>query len=266
MTLAVVIAKGQSSRLPRKNLIDVCGLPLTAWSIIQARCSRLIDRVVLSTDDDELATLGEAHGAEIVRRPDWINGDHTAYVPVKHAIETVDARHGWPDSFLCVLPTSPLRFPWDMDCAIEVLGPEGHVQPVSYQRELHAYRWVAPRRAYLELQSTRWKLADQAGGFTVWNTRHWLAMSAGQPLTETQYQSAVYGGRKDAHMPLWHNDPERVVYPMRPWQRADVDDAEDLEEVRLLMQHHIMSRGGVGWYEAYAAGNVEAERWMPTAS
>lgn len=266
MTVAIIIAKRNSSRLPGKNRADVCGMPLVGWSILQARCSQSIDRTVVSTDDDKIWELADGMGAELVRRPEWMNAaDYTAYVQVKHALDTIGAEGAYPEAFLCVLPTSPLRLPWDFDEALAVLGPEGHVQPITYQREINVYRWVSPRLCVLEQQSTKWKLADQGGGFSVWNTEHWLRQSEGQPLTEVAYQAGAYQGTRGS-LPTWQESPERVVYPMRPWQRADVDDADDLDEVRALLHRHIMSRGGTAWYEDYARGNVETERWMPSAS
>ena len=72
---AIIPARGGSKRIPRKNLIDICGLPLVAWSIIQARTAKQIGRVWVTTDDDEIAEVAIHFGASVIRRPEWMMDD-----------------------------------------------------------------------------------------------------------------------------------------------------------------------------------------------
>lgn len=70
MNLAIIPARGGSKRIPRKNIRDFCGKPMIAWSIEAARASGLFEHIVVSTDDDEIAEVARAHGAEVpFRRP-----------------------------------------------------------------------------------------------------------------------------------------------------------------------------------------------------
>ncbi|RYF04950.1 MAG: pseudaminic acid cytidylyltransferase, partial [Oxalobacteraceae bacterium] len=83
MILAVIPARGGSKRIPRKNVKPFCGQPMIAWSIAAARDSGCFDRIIVSTDDDEIAEIAEAHGADVpFRRPADLSNDHAPTVPV----------------------------------------------------------------------------------------------------------------------------------------------------------------------------------------
>jgi len=74
-TVAIIPARGGSKGIPRKNLVDLCGKPLLAWSILQARAARRIDSVWLSSDDAEILSVAERYGARPIVRPALISGD-----------------------------------------------------------------------------------------------------------------------------------------------------------------------------------------------
>jgi len=86
-TVAIVPARGGSKGLLRKNLRDLAGKPLIAWTIAAAQAARGVDRLVLSTDDAEIAAVARALGAEIVERPAELAQDDTPTLPVlRHAL------------------------------------------------------------------------------------------------------------------------------------------------------------------------------------
>ena len=115
MITALISARGGSTRIHKKNLYPLCGHPLVAWSIMQAQGCKQVDRVILTTDDDEIAEVGEQYGAQVIRRPVWENGV-TLGVAFKHAMEQV----GPCDHILTLLPTSPLKKPDDLDTMISL--------------------------------------------------------------------------------------------------------------------------------------------------
>ena len=84
---AIIVARGGSKRLLRKNVLPFCGLPLVEWSILQAVCSHHIgaENTYLTTDDDEIAAIGEKHNLNIIWRPDWENPDKLSAAFVVHA-------------------------------------------------------------------------------------------------------------------------------------------------------------------------------------
>jgi pseudaminic acid cytidylyltransferase len=132
MRLAVIPARGGSKRLPRKNLRPFAGVPMIARGIATARAARLFDRIVVSTDDDEIAQVAAAAGAELpFRRPAELADDHAGTVPViAHALDALD----WPDghAVCCLYPCVPLLQPDDLRQALALLEAGGcsHVFPV----------------------------------------------------------------------------------------------------------------------------------------
>ena len=109
MKLAVIPARGGSKRIPRKNIRPFCGRPIIAWSIDAALHSGCFERIVVSTDDDEIADVARRAGAEVpFRRPAELADDHTGTIAVvRHAVQWhVDA--GTPaDLVCCIYPTAP---------------------------------------------------------------------------------------------------------------------------------------------------------------
>lgn len=122
--LALIPARGGSKSIPRKNLLVVAGKPLIAWSIEQARTSSHITRVVVSTDDEEIARVACAHGAEVpFLRPAELAADHSADLDVfRHALATLRDRDGYQcECVVHLRPTGPVRRVARIDEAIELL-------------------------------------------------------------------------------------------------------------------------------------------------
>jgi YrbI family 3-deoxy-D-manno-octulosonate 8-phosphate phosphatase len=122
--LGLIPARGGSKSLPRKNLRLLAGRPLIAHSIEAGRVSRTIERIVVSTDDEEIADVARRHGAEVpFLRPPQLAEDDTPDLPVfRHALEWFDENEGWqPEIIVQLRPTSPIRRPEDIDLAVEML-------------------------------------------------------------------------------------------------------------------------------------------------
>ena len=118
--VAVIPARGGSKGVPRKNLRPVGGVPLIVRAIASARASRLVDRVVVSTDDHEIASLAREAGAEVVDRPDEISGDTaSSESALEHALLTLEQRGTATRILVFLQATSPFIDPRDLDGAIE---------------------------------------------------------------------------------------------------------------------------------------------------
>lgn len=123
MRLAVIPARGGSKRIPRKNIRSFAGKPMIAYAIEAARNCRLFERVVVSTDDAEIAAVSEVLGAEVpFRRPAELADDHTPTVPViAHAIGACDDL-GWSATEVCcIYPAVPLIETADIELAFDRL-------------------------------------------------------------------------------------------------------------------------------------------------
>jgi|TARA_A100001391_G_scaffold184988_4_gene153277 N-acylneuraminate cytidylyltransferase len=135
MRLAVIPARGGSKRIPRKNVRTFCGKPMIAWSIETARMSGCFDRIVVSTDDREIAEVARSFGAEVpFLRPDELADDHTGTIPViAHAIEWHREHDLMPDQVCCIYATAPFMTASDLIVALETLVRENseYVFPVA---------------------------------------------------------------------------------------------------------------------------------------
>lgn len=136
MKIAVIPARGGSKRIPRKNIRPFAGKPMIGYAIGAALQSRLFDRVLVSTDDEEIAAIAREHGAELpFRRPPDLADDHTPTVPViAHAIRACEAL-GWDVAeTCCIYPGVPFIRADDIRSALELLqarGGEGYTFPVT---------------------------------------------------------------------------------------------------------------------------------------
>ena len=124
-TLAVIAARGGSKGIPHKNLLDLCGKPLIAWTVEQARAARGVDVVAVSSDSDKILEAAEAAGAVGVKRPDDISGDlassESAWL---HALNAIDERMGRFERIVALQATSPIREPDDIEKALATFDRE----------------------------------------------------------------------------------------------------------------------------------------------
>lgn len=115
--LAIIPARGGSKGVPRKNIRELASKPLIAWTIEEAKKSKYIDRLVVSTDDEEIAEVARQWGGEVpFMRPSSLSQDHTPGIdPVLHAISSLPGY----DYIVLLQPTSPLRTSEDIDACLE---------------------------------------------------------------------------------------------------------------------------------------------------
>jgi N-acylneuraminate cytidylyltransferase len=109
MKIAVIPARGGSKRIPRKNIKDFCGKPMIAWSIEAAKASGLFDRIIVSTDDAEIAEVAKQWGAEVpFMRPDELSSDYAGTTEViAHATQWALDQGLDVDAVCCIYATAP---------------------------------------------------------------------------------------------------------------------------------------------------------------
>lgn len=127
MRLAVLPARGGSKRIPGKNIRPFCGQPMIAWPISAARECGLFDRIIVSTDDAEIAAIAGEHGAEVpFMRPARLSDDHAGTTAVIAHATAWALEQGWPVSAVCCLyPTAPLVSPDDLAAGLRLLEEGG---------------------------------------------------------------------------------------------------------------------------------------------
>jgi CMP-N-acetylneuraminic acid synthetase len=110
--LAIIPARGGSKSIPRKNILDFAGFPLITYSIAAGLAAESVNRVIVSTDDPEIAEIARVYGAEVpFLRPEAISRDDTPDLPVfQHALSWLDSNeHYQPELIVQLRPTSPFR-------------------------------------------------------------------------------------------------------------------------------------------------------------
>jgi CMP-N,N'-diacetyllegionaminic acid synthase len=120
--LAVIPARGGSKGVPRKNIKPLGGQPLLAYTIQSAAKSKLIDKFVVSTEDDEIAAVSRKYRAEVVKRPpELARDDSPSYDAIKHVLDYFEKQRQTFDIIVLLEPTSPLRKDDDIDSSIKLI-------------------------------------------------------------------------------------------------------------------------------------------------
>jgi len=136
--LAIIPARGGSKRLPRKNILDLNGKPLIAYTVDAGIKSKYIDKVIVSSDDEEILDISQEYGALTIKRPDELASDTaTTFDAIKHTIDNINRY----DYIVLLQPTSPLRNENHIDEAIELLETKNADAVVSICEMDHSPLW-----------------------------------------------------------------------------------------------------------------------------
>lgn len=136
--IAVIPARKGSKRLPRKNILNLAGKPLIAWTIEAGLESKYIDNVIVTSDDEEILNISKKFGAKILKRPDeFANDTATTFDAIKHTIDNVQKY----DYLVLLQPTSPLRNAQHIDEAIEMLIDKKANAIISVCKMDHSPLW-----------------------------------------------------------------------------------------------------------------------------
>jgi len=142
--IAVIPARGGSKTIPRKNIRLVNGKPLIYYTIAEALKSKYLGRIIVSTEDEEIAQIAKEYGAEVVARPRELAQDDTPSLPVvQHVIKYLEETEGFsPDTIVVLQPTSPLRTVEDIDEAIQKFWESECDSVVSVCEVEHPIQWM----------------------------------------------------------------------------------------------------------------------------
>lgn len=140
--LALIPARGGSKGLPHKNIRLLMGKPLIAWTIKQAKNSKYLDRLIVSTDDIKIANISKKYGAEVpILRPKKLATDKATLMDLMaHIIKWMEMKGNPYDLIMVLQPTSPLRRSEDIDATIKLLFAKNAQAIVSVcESEHHPY-------------------------------------------------------------------------------------------------------------------------------
>ena len=146
--IAIITARGGSKGMPRKNVLPFCGKPLIAHTIEAARGSQAIDKIIVSTDNEEIAEISREFGAEVpFVRPEELASDTASSRDVMlHTLLFLEDQ-GWPVESFCLLqPTSPLRIAEDIDGAFKIFQERSADSVLSVTPFEHPVQWAVEVR------------------------------------------------------------------------------------------------------------------------
>jgi CMP-N,N'-diacetyllegionaminic acid synthase len=234
--LGIIPARGGSKGLPRKNLLPLCGRPLIAWTIAQARASSKLSRCILSSDDAEIIATAQSLGADVpFRRPaEYATDDSPASAVVLHALDTLAAEGDVYEFVAWLEPTSPLRRPHDIDAAISMITSRDDCDAVISVSEVHMeHPRIVKRIEHGFLKPYITSNGDER-------------ISRRQELDPAHFPyGVIYLGRVSVFREQRTFYTDRVLpYPLDRWQNYEVDDADDLIVCEAMMRTHMSATWG----------------------
>lgn len=231
MRLAVIPARGGSKRIPRKNIRPFGGKPMIAWPIETARDSGCFDRIVVSTDDPEIAEVAKSLGAEVpFVRPPELSDDHTGTIPViAHAARWHLDQGMKPESVCCIYATAPFVSASDLQRGLEELEKN----EADYAFSVTSYGFPIQRAV---------RVRDD-GHVEMFQPENFNVRS--QDLEEAFHDAGqFYWGRTDAWLqgkPVFSSRSVPVILPRHRVQ--DIDTPEDWTRAELMFKALNAARG-----------------------
>lgn len=224
--LAVITARGGSKGIPGKNIADLAGKPLIAWTIEAATGAASVSRVIVSTDDAEIAAVSQRWGAEVpFLRPAQLAADTSPHLPVLlHTLAWVDEHDPRRYDYILLLqPTSPLRTTDDIESAVE-LALERHADSVVSVCPAHPHPFLCRR---ITDDGRLEEFAPQPEGYLARQTL---------PLAYA-LNGAIYLVHRDVltTRQTFYTD-NTFAYVMSPERSMDIDTPWDLYLVNLILR------------------------------
>lgn len=225
MKVAIIPARGGSQRIPRKNIKDFCGKPMISRSIEAALESGCFDRVVVSTDDTEIAEVARQYGAEIpFMRPAELSDDFTGTQPViAHAINTLQAESEQPITLACcIYATAPFIQAEDLRAGMKQLQE----QQADFAFSVTSYAFPIQRALRITPNQR----------VAMFNPEHFQTRS--QDLEEAWHDAGqFYWGTSEAWLsgqPIFGTHATPIVLPRHRVQ--DIDTPEDWDRAEFLFK------------------------------
>lgn len=226
--LAIIPARGGSKRIPRKNIREFAGKPMIAYSIQAALGSGVFDRVIVSTDDEEIADVARYYGADVpFLRPAELSCDHTGTTEViAHAINWVREKGQNPLAACCIYATAPFIQKADIKLGLETL-------------EKGAWQYVFSATSFgFPIFRSFQKQADD--GLEMFFPEYFQTRS--QDLPEAMHDAGqFYWGRSQAWVDgLKIFDQWSTVVELPLWRVQDIDTLDDWERAEII--HDLLNK------------------------
>lgn len=230
--IAVIPARGGSKGVPHKNIVLLGGKPLVVWSIETARTVGLIDRIIVSTDDEAIAAVARKGGAEVYRRPAHLASDSALVIDALRDLIDTLTNEGEPGRIMVLLePTCPLRSGDDVKACIEGVVTGGKDSIATFKEAD-----LNPHRA--------WAITEGRPVRFIRGANPWLPRQQLPPAY--QLNGAVYCFRTDRLGPkdqgLLFGESGSVIMPAE--RSVDIDGMTDLHFAELVLANRGAHGGG----------------------
>jgi N-acylneuraminate cytidylyltransferase len=232
--LAIIPARGGSKGIPRKNIKPIAGKPLIAWIIAAAKSSKYVTRVIVSTDDEEIAAVAREHGAEVpFLRPAEISGDLATDVEfLTHVLEQLNESEDYePQIVLRLPPTAPLATSEHIDTGIETLLADESLDAVRpiVETPKHPYKF--------------WKIAKDNTTLEPFLSKEFTGFDEPHNLPRQLFPKVhMHTGAMDVMRPrtileLKSTSGKRLGYfLMNPEDAINIDNPLDFEMAEILLR------------------------------
>ena len=221
--VAIILARGGSKGIPRKNVLNFVGHPLVAWSIMQAKKTKEIDEVYVSSDSDEILEIAQSYGAKVIKRPDQYAGDTAkSEEAILHALKVLGSDQ---EIIIMLEPTAPLRKPNDLGNAVKLFRKKG---------------WDSCFSGATLQDFLIWK-RDNNGELTGVNYDY--KKQGPRQMREPDYveNGAIYMFKPEVML----HDKNRFggkigIFPNHFWQSFEIDEPDDWNFVELIFNKYLI--------------------------
>ena len=220
---AIILARGGSKGIPNKNILEFLGKPLVAWSVIQAKLTKEIDDVYISSDSDDILNIAERYGAVKIKRPDEISGDTAkSEEAILHALDIIGDDH---KCIIMLEPTAPLRKPDDLSDAIRLFVDNKWDSAFSSAELQDFLIWKKDKDDKLIGVNYNYKIQEP------------------RQLRDMEYveNGAIYIFKPE----IMINNSNRFggdigMIPNKFWQSFEIDEKDDWEFVELIFKNYLL--------------------------
>jgi len=221
--VAIILARGGSKGIPRKNVLEFCGHPLVAWSVMQAKNTPEIDEVYISSDSDEILEIAQSYGAQVIKRPDEYATDTAkSEEAILHALEVIGSGQ---EILIMLEPTAPLRKPNDLSRAVNMFRDKGWDSCFSGAALQDFLIWKKDHNG--KLVSVNYDYKNQGP----------------RQMREPDYveNGAIYLFRPEVILKEKNRFGGTIgIFPNDFWQSFEIDEPEDWDFVELVFNKYLL--------------------------
>ena len=229
--IAIIPARGGSKGLPNKNILEIAGKPLIAWTIEAALQSKLVDEVFVSTDSELIAEVAESNGISVpfLRPKEYAQDSSPTYECVLHVLQSFEKKGVYFDYVMVLEPTSPLRKKTDVDDSIRLLVDNEKSDTLVSVGEVQTENPVIVKK--ISEQGTVWPYINIEDKF-----------HQRQQFPEAYFPYGVsYISKVDYYKKekTFYSNNTTLPFYIERWQNYEIDDAIDFEINQLLIQKYL---------------------------